>query len=80
MEVDVEVIRNLGHAYLPHLYDEALLSAPLKGHHAQPFQSLPLAKVLTATYLRGERPLKGLYGFYVLNLCAPLQTGQQCSI
>ena len=31
----VEVISNLGHAYLPHVYDEISISAPLKGHHIQ---------------------------------------------
>ena len=60
----------LGHAYLPHVYDEVSLSAPLKGHHVQLFQFLPVAKVSKATYLRGERSLKGLYnGLYIINLC-----------
>ena len=38
MEIDFEVIRNLGHAYLPHVYNKVSLSVPLKGHHVQPFQ------------------------------------------
>ena len=65
MKVDVEVIGNLGHAYLPHVYDEVSLSAPLKGHQIQLFKSLPVAEVLEATE---ERSLKELYCFYILDL------------
>ena len=35
MELDVEVIRDLGHAYLPYVYDEISSSVSLKGHHVQ---------------------------------------------
>jgi hypothetical protein len=51
MELDVEVIRDLGHAYPPHVYDGISLSASLEGHHVQSLQSLPVAEVLEATQL-----------------------------
>ena len=51
MELDVEVIRYLGHAYLPHVYDKISFSASLKGHHIQSLQSLPITEVLEATNL-----------------------------
>jgi hypothetical protein len=69
MKLDVEVIRDLGHAYLPHVYDEISLSPSLEGHHVQSLQSLPVAEVLEATYLRGECSLERFYGFDVLDLC-----------
>ena len=57
-ELSVEVMRDFGHAYLPHVYDQISFSASL-GHHVQslkslqPLQSLalPVTEVLEATYL-----------------------------
>ena len=49
MELSVEVIRDLGHAYLPHVYDKISFSASLKEHHIQSLQSLPVSEVLEAT-------------------------------
>ena len=75
MKVDVKAIGNLGHAYLPHVYDEVSLSAPLKGHQIQLFKSLPVAEVLKATE---ERSLKELYCF-ISSIFVGLQIGQQYS-